>query len=84
MAFEADGGGGEDALERTAAVRADGDLGIREFLDFLCVLVAGGAFVFVERHEFLSLSIYCDAGRSVAIHQHALSRRETVIVCLVR
>jgi hypothetical protein len=56
VAFEADGGGGEDTLERTAAVRADGDLGVGELLDFLCVLVAGGAFVFVERHDFLSLS----------------------------
>lgn len=35
-----------------AAVRADGDLGIRELLDLFSVLVAGGAFVFVKRHDF--------------------------------
>ena len=62
-AFEADGGGGDDTLELAAAVRADGDLGIGELLDLFCVLVAGGAFVFVERHDVLSLFLaYCDAG----------------------
>jgi hypothetical protein len=35
-----------------AAVRADGDLRVGELLDFLSVLVASGAFVFVERHDF--------------------------------
>ena len=65
-AFEADGGGGEDALEMAAAVRADGDLGVGELLDLFGVLVAGGAFVFVERHDVLSLFLaYCDAGRGV-------------------
>jgi hypothetical protein len=34
----------------SAAVWADGDLGIRELLDFFCVLVALSAFVFVEGH----------------------------------
>lgn len=42
----------EDAFELAAAVRADGDLGIRELLDLFCVFVADGAFVFVERHDF--------------------------------
>ena len=31
---------------------ADGDLGVGELLDLFSVLVAGGAFVFVERHGF--------------------------------
>ena len=35
-----------------AAVRADGDLGVGELLDLFCVSVAGGALVFVERHDF--------------------------------
>ena len=51
MAFETDGGGGEDALEFAAAMRAYGDLGIRELLDLFSVLVAVDAFVFVERHD---------------------------------
>ncbi len=38
-----------------AAVWADGDLGVRELLDLFGVLVARGAFVFVERHGFLVL-----------------------------
>ncbi len=38
-----------------AAVRADGDLGVGELLDLFSVLVAGGAFVFVERHDVLSV-----------------------------
>ena len=47
----------------TAAVRADGDLGVRELLDLFSVLMAGRAFVFVERHGFLSLFLtYWDAG----------------------
>ena len=46
-----------------AAVGADGDLGVGELLDLFSVLMADGAFVFVERHGFLSLSItYWDAG----------------------
>jgi hypothetical protein len=51
-ASEADGRRGDDALEMPRAVRADGDLGVGELLDFLSVLVAGGAFVFVKRHRF--------------------------------
>ncbi len=39
----------------TAAVRADGDLGVGELLDLFSVLVAGSAFVFVERHDVLSV-----------------------------
>jgi hypothetical protein len=39
----------------TATVRADRDLGVGKLLDLLGVLVAGGAFVFVERHVVLSL-----------------------------
>jgi hypothetical protein len=35
-----------------AAAWADGNLGIRKLLDLFSVLVAGGAFVFVERHDF--------------------------------
>ena len=31
---------------------ADCDLGVGELLDLFSVLVAGGAFVFVERHGF--------------------------------
>jgi hypothetical protein len=33
-----------------AAVGADGDLGIGEFLDLFSAFVALGAFVFVKRH----------------------------------
>jgi hypothetical protein len=40
----------ENALQRAAALGADGDLGVRELLDLLGALMAGGAFVFVERH----------------------------------
>jgi hypothetical protein len=45
-----------------ATVRADRDLGVGKLLDLFGVLVAGGAFVFVERHVVLSLfPDYCDA-----------------------
>ena len=33
-------------------MRADGDLGVGELLDLFSVLVAGSAFVLVERHRF--------------------------------
>jgi hypothetical protein len=41
-----------------AAVRADGNLGVGELLDLFCVLVAGGAFVFVERHDFFLAVVF--------------------------
>src|SRR5580700_3383981 len=44
VAFEADGGGGEDALKLAGAMRADRDLGVGELLDLFCVLMAGVAF----------------------------------------
>ena len=48
-----------------AAVRAYGDLGIRELLDLFGVLLARGAFVFVERHGFLVLvSLISDASEA--------------------
>jgi hypothetical protein len=40
----------------TTAVGADGDLGVREFLDLFCAFVALGAFVFVKRH-FVGVSL---------------------------
>ncbi len=36
----------------TAAVGADGDLGVREFLDLFSAFVTLGAFVFVKRHGY--------------------------------
>jgi hypothetical protein len=36
----------------TAAVWTEGDLGVGELLDLFSVLVASGAFVFVEGHDF--------------------------------
>jgi len=46
-------------------VRAEGDLRIGELLDLFRVLVAGSAFVFVERHDIFSDSslLRCRAKR---------------------
>ncbi len=59
-AFEADGGCGDDALQMARAMRADGDLGVGELLNFFNVLVAGGAFVLVERHDVSCLFFSAD------------------------
>ena len=70
--FEGDGRGGEDTLERAAAVGADGDLGVGELLDFFCVLVAGGAFVFVKRHVLFFLDLF-------SVHLQFIARSQTLI-----
>ena len=52
--LEGDGSSGDDALQLSATVRADRDLGVGELLNVFGVLVALLAFVFVKRHgEFL-------------------------------
>ena len=50
-AFEGDGRGGDDALQRTSTERALRDLRVGELLDMFRVLLALFAFVLVERHS---------------------------------
>ncbi len=42
----------------SAAVRANGDLRVRELLDLFCALVALGAFIFVKWHGCNSFLTY--------------------------
>jgi hypothetical protein len=50
-ALEGDGRGGDDALQQSAAVRADGDFRVGELLDMFRVFFAFLAFVLVKRHD---------------------------------
>ena len=51
--LEGDGRRREDAFEQAAAVGAEGNLGVGKLLNLFSVLVAGGAFVLIKRHDCL-------------------------------